>query len=341
MNKENFLRAQGWSGEPYSLIGEDWGPRRYFRVPLEGGGSAILMDSVPDDAPESAPGHKISDFIKMDAALRGVGLHAPEILAAIEKEGLLLLEDMGDTRFYDALEAGADPAGLYTLATDVLGRLRDTFPDNDLNLPLYKDSHVNEGRRRVVDWYMPCALKRENETGLAQSYLEVWNKIEAKLPPYPEGVVHIDYHVQNLMWLPEETGLNRCGILDFQGALWGPLAYDLVNLLEDIRRDVPEDIRAEMMARYTQNVKDKEAFQAWYRVLGTQFHCRVIGQVLKLALRSGKPEHLKNMERIQKHLREGLEHPLLKPLQDWFGAQGVDFNEVVELSDEFIGSDAF
>lgn len=344
MSRDSFLREQDCSEHSYSLIGEDWGPRRYFRIPLKANNrTAILMESVADNAPESMPGHKISDFLRIGRALRAAGLHAPEIMAAREEEGLVLLEDLGGVRFYDALERGEEAAPLYRLATDVLVHLRKYFLNNTLNLPLYKDSHIHEGRRRVVDWYLPMALKRKNPAGLVQEYLAVWTEIEQNLPSCPQGFVHGDYHAQNLMWLPQETGLNRCGILDFQGALWGPLPYDLVNLAEDIRRDVPEDIRDDMMARYTQGMdgQGREAFSLWYRVIGTQFHCRVIGQVLKLALKGGKTAPLKNLPGIQAYLRAGLEYPVLRPLKDWFGGQGVDFNEALDLSDKFVSPDAF
>lgn len=314
------------AGAPMA-IGEDWGTRRYFRVGA-GDRSFILMESVPDHLPFAAPGHKISDFIRIAAALRVAGLHAPEIIAADEREGYVLLEDMGDVSFYAAIEQSGDERGLYMLAADVLHHAGDVFTANSLGLPLYRDTHVHKGRRRVIDWYAPLVRGSVNPDGMAEEYLSVWDAIEKQLPPAREGFVHGDYHVQNLMWCDAGRDLTRCGILDFQGAMWGPLAYDLANLLGDIRRDVPDDIAADALARRTDGMDrdDKDAFSAWLGVLMMQFHCRVVGQVIRLATVSGKPAHLRHMPRIQRQINDGLKNPALAPLAAWFATEKITFD---------------
>ena len=54
----------------------------------------------------------------------------------------------------------------------------------------------------------------------------------------PAGLVLRDFHSPNLLWLPQREGAARVGIIDFQDALLGPVAYDLVSLLQDARVDV-------------------------------------------------------------------------------------------------------
>lgn len=314
------------TGAPHA-IGEDWATRRYFRV---GGadGSFILMESVPDHVVFAAPGHRIADFIRIAATLRVAGLHAPEIVAVDEREGYVLMEDMGDVSFYTAIENGEDQGALYTLATDALCRMGDAFTANTLKLPLYRDTHVHKGRRRVIDWYAPLVRGSMNPEGVVDDYLTVWDDIEKQLPPAQSGFVHGDYHVQNLMLCAGERDLGRCGILDFQGAMWGPLAYDLANLLGDIRRDVPKDMADAALARRTKNMTkdEKETFAAWLSVLMMQFHCRVAGQVIRLAAVSGKPAHLRHMPRIQNYMREGLKNPALAPLAAWFARENITFD---------------
>lgn len=323
--RRDFLaRSLADAGEPV-LMGEDWGTRRYYRVGAQGQ-TYILMESVPDHMPFAAPGHRIADFIRLSAALRDAGLHAPAIIAQDADEGYLLLEDMGDESFYGAAQShAADEASLYTLATDVLIHAA-THVSTD-GLPRYADTHVHKGRRRVIDWYAPVMRGRMNEDGLADDYLAVWDFIERDLPPCPEGFVHGDYHLQNLM-LCGGNGLWRCGILDFQGATRGPLPYDLANLLGDIRRDVSPTIAKAMMAHRTDGMDaaTRESFMAWYAVLKAQFHCRVVGQVIRLAVVQGKPKHLAHMPRLQRYMRDGLADPVLAPLRSWFDKNGIAFD---------------
>lgn len=322
--REAFLKEQGCDDGAITPIGEDWGTRRYFRVDARGQ-SFILMESVPDHMPFAAPGHRVADFIRLSSALNDAGLHAPAIIAADVAEGFVLMEDMGDQSFSNAMSAGGTEKHLYRLATDVLVHMaKMTKVDG---LPLYTASHVHKGRRRVIDWYAPVMRGQVNPDGWAEEYLSVWDDIEKSLPPCPQGFVHGDYHVQNLMLCPEEQGLRRCGILDFQGAMEGPLPYDLANLLGDIRRDVPHDIE-DAMINYRTSGMDAAArdnFMAWYVILKIQFHCRVIGQVIRLGT-MGKPAHLRHMPRLQRFVNEGLSQPLLAPLQRWFAEKGIIFD---------------
>jgi aminoglycoside/choline kinase family phosphotransferase len=186
-----------------------------------------------------------------------------------------------------------------------------------------------------------------NADGLAEEYLAVWDSIERGLPPAPTGFLHIDYHFENLMWLPEREGIQRGGVLDFQGAMVGPCAYDLANLLEDARVDVPQDLRAEMLNRFCAGMdrEQRDTFLAWYRVLATQFHCRVMGQFFRIAVKDGKKRYLAFLPRVAKYIEAGLRDPLLAPLRAWFDRQGVDFTSYSEpdlkRAKELIRSDAF
>jgi aminoglycoside/choline kinase family phosphotransferase len=338
--REEFRRdfVRDHVGEEFDLIpqGQDWASRRYLRVrtPDE---TFILMEAVPDHIPTATMGHKLSAFIKINEFLHRHGIHAPEIIAEDGYEGYVLLEDLGDTTVHAAMERGGDEMALYGAATDILISMRDKLgASNSLDLPRYEDSYINKGRQRIVDWYIPATRQAVNPDELLPSYLAAWDEITAQLPPPPIGFIHGDYHMQNLMLLPDGS----CGVLDFQDAMWGPQPYDLANLLENIRRDVPRGVYDAMLARYGGD----DTFRAWFRVMATQFHCRIIGQVLRLAVVSGKYELLQFMPRIQNYIREGLKDPVLKPLADWMKAERVDLtasNFDIEAIRPFIRPDAF
>lgn len=334
--RKAFLSAQGCDpDQPLSIIGEDMASRRYFRLDRNGQ-SVLLMEAVPDGDPMATLGHSISDYIRISQYLRSIGLRTPQVLAEdANKNGYLLIEDFGDTSFKKALEQGrASQEELYELATDVLILLRQKAHPGDIPLPGYYASHVHAGRRRVVDWTLPVMLGRDNPDGWVESYLAAWDDVERQLPPVPVGFLHIDYHLENLMWIDGATGLDRCGVLDFQGAMNGPLPYDLANLLEDPRPAsiVPPHIRTAMFNRYAQSMTkdERDAFAPWYRVMASQFHCRVIGQFIKLAT-LGKPRYLDMVPRVAEYLTEGLKDPVLAPVAQWFADRQIDFTALPDL----------
>lgn len=335
--RNDFVRTHV-KGE-FNLIpqGQDWASRRYFRVNASGK-TFILMEAVPDHIKTATMGHKLSSFIQIDELLRRHDIRAPEIIAQEEGEGFVLLEDFGDISVHKALDSGGDEASLYKAATDVLIAMRDHLPPcNDLNLPTYKDSYIRKGRQRIVDWYIPATRGEKNRDDLLGGYLAAWDAVAANLPSPPIGFIHGDYHPQNLMLLPDGT----CGVLDFQDAMWGPQPYDLANLLENIRRDVSADIHAAMLDHYGAD----DNFRAWFRVMATQFHCRIIGQVLRLAIVSGKDELLGYMPRIQNYIIRGLADPVLAPLAKWMRYEKVDLQAKDCFDPErvraFIRADAF
>mgnify|MGYP001196619186 CR=1 FL=1 len=344
--RDAFLRANGLAAAILTPVGEDCAFRRYFRL-HHNDRAMILMEAVPDNAEFVTPGHKLSDFIRIGTALRDTGVATPQVYAADAENGYVLLEDFGSTSFKQALEQDLAREDAYALATDVLTHMRQAVNAETLALPRYYDSHVHTALRRVIDWYLPAIRQQRNADGLAGEYLAVWQQIEDGLPPCPQGFLHIDFHFENLMWRPQRTGLAQCGVLDFQGAMIGPQPYDLANLLEDARVDVPLDIRMNMLARYTSGMDaaERDLFLRWYRILATQFHCRVIGQFIRLAVKDGKPRYLPMIPRLQNYIIEGLKDPILSPLREFFAAQSVSFTEAVDFEPSeiaaFIREDAF
>jgi aminoglycoside/choline kinase family phosphotransferase len=345
MNRSEFLsRSSGWTVQ--RPLTADGSSRRYSRVSNKAGRTAVLMESAPDSSPLSTPGHRIEDFVRIGRALRDCGLRAPEIYAAEPLSGFVLMEDFGDVTFHAALTSAAAPEPLYDLAARVLVHLRRHPPEID-DLPDYFASHVHTGRRRIVDWLLPLVRRAPNPDGLVEEYLDIWKNIERTLPPPEVGFVHVDFHVDNLMWIDGAHGTDRCGLLDFQGAIRGPPAYDAANLLGDMRVDVPACVHGPVLARLCEDLSPQEAdrFRLWRVVMGAQFHCRMAGQVIRLALVGNKPRYLDYLPHLLEMLRRDLEAPILGPLRAWLTKNGVDLDTpgAINLSNarDFIRPDAF
>lgn len=321
--KRNFLQEAGWSDAVEQSVGEDWSQRHIIRL-SKGGKTSILMHSLPDDDPRLTPGHKQGDYIRIAKYLSELGLSAPQLYESDPARGLLLVEDFGETSFH---ELGASPE-MYLAATDVLIHLYQNTAHPSIELPDYYQGHIHIGRRRVIDWYAPAIRGRMNEDGLVDQYLQVWDDIEKTLPPVPKRFLHIDFHPHNLMWLSDRAGVKRVGLIDFQGAMLGGAPYDLANLLRDARRIVPDDIQQQCLAKFSAALPSDEwdVFHAWYKVLAAQFHCRVIGQALRLAIKLDKTHLLGIMPVLQQQLEIDLKDPLLAPLATFFKENQIGFS---------------
>jgi N-acetylmuramate 1-kinase len=301
----HFLASEGFGTARRVALAGDASVRRYER--LKGGpGPAVLMDAPPGQI-------DLAPFLRVGNWLRGLGLSAPEVLAADATAGLALLEDLGDDLLNRVLIAGEDESALYAAAVDLLVRLqRATPPDG---LPPYDDAKLLAEASLLIEWYAPSL----GEPAKAE-YLAIWREVLPAARVGESCVVYVDYHADNLLWLPARAGLARIGLLDFQDARIGPPAYDLVSLLEDARRDVRHPLAETMIERYlaARPELDASAFRAAYAVLGTQRNAKILGLFTRLARRDGKGAYLDLLPRVLSYLRGDLRHPVLATLRAWF-----------------------
>ncbi len=307
-----FLTEAGWANVEPKPLAADASFRRYYRM-CRDGQSAVLMDAPP-------PHENVRAFHEVQRLLRDLGFSAPRAICVDESAGLMLLEDLGDRTFTRALAEGADEGALYRLAVDLLialhGRLK---PEQGEGLPPYDDARLLEEAVLLTDWYLP-ALGRTPVASARDAYLEAWRSVFPVARGVPETLVLRDYHVDNLMVLEGREGTDACGLLDFQDAVRGPLTYDLVSLLEDVRRDVSADLVAELRERYLAGMPslDRAAFEASYEVLGAQRNAKIIGIFTRLCRRDGKPQYLRHIPRTWRLLEAELAHPALAPVKAWF-----------------------
>lgn len=300
----HFLNELGWGdGEILPLAG-DASFRRYFRVQAPGR-SAILMDAPP---PHEDP----RPFIQVARWLTDRGFAAPHIYGEELTTGLVLIQDFGDARLRETADAAPESElRLYEAAIDVLVRLRE-HEAADVG-PYDRDVYQREAAL-LTDWYCPAVGLDVDVPGYAAAWDAVLGPVARDGAPV---TVLRDYHAENLMLI---EGSETLGLLDFQDALAGHPAYDLVSLLQDARRDVHPDLEAALLDRYRRITGADQAFFDAYHVLGAQRNAKIIGIFTRLWKRDGKPRYPGLCPRVWGYLERDLKHPALAPVAAWFDA---------------------
>jgi aminoglycoside/choline kinase family phosphotransferase len=305
---EAFLASSGWGEARMALLAGDASNRRYLRLsaPSTGAG-AVLMDAPPDR------GEDVTPFIRIAEHLAALGLSAPRILARDTEAGLLLLEDLGDDLFARVLERAPELENrLYSAAVDLLTELHDHPPP--AGLAHYDPALMTELSALAHDWYRR-GVKRRADPATRSGFCRLFEPVLAEIAA-EDVLVQRDYHAENLLWLPERAGPARVGLLDFQDAMAGHRAYDLVSLLQDARRDVSAATEEAMIARYvTASGVSDTTFRTAYCILGAQRNLRILGVFARLCLRDGKARYVDLIPRVWGHLQRDLAHPSLAPLR--------------------------
>ena len=307
---QDFLFKSDWDQANRQSIASDASGRTYERLTLNSR-NAILMN-----APYSA-GEDVKPFIAVTHMLKKLNLSAPIIYNKDIKNGFLLLEDLGDSLFSLLCEKSPKIEDeIYNSAINLLLHIhKNPAPENllkyDINI-LIKESNL------LTDWYLPNAIGNPLSETLKKEFQNILSKTFSKIPSNNPVLVMRDYHAENLIWLPKRSGINRVGLLDYQDALAGHPAYDLVSLLEDARRDTSSDLQTNMINKYISNSDlNREEFLMAYNLLGAQRNIKIIGIFSRLSLRDKKSNYINLIPRVWNHLMNNLNHEACSDLKQW------------------------
>ncbi len=299
-----FLKDAGWGNARIEPVAGDASFRRYFRV-FHDSRQAILMDAPP-------PYEDPKPFITIAKHLKAQKFAAPEIFAEDLVQGLVLLEDFGDHRMREHLDACPnDEDRIYRQTIDLI---RDLHQQPAAPVAKYdQDAYLREVNL-LTEWYCPAQSIPIDANAFEQAWTEVLDPI--LVSQQPEVTVLRDYHAENIMLLPDGT----LGLLDFQDALTGHKAYDVVSMLQDARRDVSDQLEEAMLTYYLADQSSEAAseFRSHYAILGAQRNTKIIGIFTRLFVRDGKERYLDFLPRMWRLLEKDLRHPDLKPVADWF-----------------------
>jgi aminoglycoside/choline kinase family phosphotransferase len=281
----------------------DAGFRSYWRTLGHADGSVIVMDSPPDK-------EDVRPWLRIRDLLEGGGVRVPRVLARDVDAGLLLLEDLGARTCLQVIDAGNADA-LFDAALDQLLRLQAIAPPADL--PAYDEALLARELRLFDEWFLGRHLGLALDCDALETLDAVYRRLVDAALAQPRVLVHRDFMPRNLMPVDDTPAHCRLAVLDFQDAVRGPLAYDVLSLFKDAFLSWPEDRVTGWVARYHARaaqaglpVPGLAQFRRDVDWIGVQRHLKVIGIFARLDHRDGKPKYLQDVPRFFAYLAEVL-----------------------------------
>ena len=268
--------------------------RSYWRA-SDGARTWIIMDAPPEL-------EDVRPWLDIGSRLRAAGLHAPEVIASDLSQGFVLMEDLGTRAYLPELNE-ASASVLYADALDALLVMQAQVSASDL--PVFDATRTIPEMELLGAWFLErhlgCSLSCGDWDVVEAAFRLLANSAEEQ----PRTFMHRDYHSRNLL----VTGSNSPGIIDFQGAMFGPVAYDLASLLRDCYITWPIERVDAWVEAYRERLAsagivhvDGAHFRRWFDLIGVQRHIKVLGIFCRLYYRDGKAAYLADLPRVLEYV---------------------------------------
>jgi hypothetical protein len=346
----DFLDAAGYQGAQRRFLLGDASARVYETIRSVDGKITLLMNAprreigpiIRDGKRYAEIAHSAEDiipFIALDLFLGERGFRVPAIYAEDQDSGLALIEHLGDDRVLDG--EGRPIAARWEAAIDCLVALHGQDIPSRVPVPGGGDHeipHFDPGAMMVevelfVDWYFPFRHGHPASPDDRVSFQAGWNAMIDHLASADSGFVLRDFHSPNILWQTQAAGIRKIGLIDFQDAMIGPVAYDVASLVQDARSTIEPDFAEHLVARYEagRGAADHNFNQTGFRqalaIMQAQRATKILGIFVRLRERDGKPGYMRHLPRIETYLRRALKHPVLHPLHECYTKAGIALNE--------------
>ena len=280
--------------------------RQYFRVTNTQDNKTYIVMDAPPEKEDCRPFLLVTDLI------RSTGVNAPEIIAVDNKQGFLLLDDLGNRPYLDHLNDETADA-LYLDAIDALLKMQTI----DGMLPAYDEALLRTEMGLFETWYLNRHLNIELNPSQKDALDSIFNLLIENASEQPQVFVHRDYHSRNLMI----TDTNNPGVIDYQDAVIGPITYDLASLFKDCYIEWPREKVEHWLDMYLARLTpthfiEKETMLRWFDLMAVQRHLKVLGIFSRLNYRDDKAQYLNDLPLTLKYILDSCErYDELNPLK--------------------------
>lgn len=304
--KQTFLKHAGFAAADITDIPSDVSPRHYARLTKDEK-TYILMDSPLSENP--------AQFVTVDLFLQKMGVRVPYLFAYDLENGFVIEEDFGDDTLTKVLQRDVPAFAVYEKAIKALTDLQSHPIPVECPLPLYSEDMILNEALHLPDWYIQFAGGGRVSAGARADFIDIWKALIPHLMNVPLRVMLFDCHVDNLMVLKDGS----IGFLDFQDAKIGPVTYDLLSLLEDIRLEVPVPLQKQLFDLYfsLRPSFKTDAFFLSYDIGACLRHTRVLGTFTKFYLEWGREKCLNYYDVLWRLLEARLNRPELADYKAW------------------------
>ena len=304
-----FLESNQIKQKEIKAITSDASFRRYFRV-----ADKILMDADPTLVDD------LDAFINVDNILINMNLNAPKIYSIDKENGFLLLEDLGDALFSKVLNINNEE-NLYKKAIDILvhlhGRNINQSSKNNL-IENYSDEKLLAECELFIEWYIKSYLNINISENQINEFKQIFSKIIISLNFTYDTLVLRDFHVDNLVLHQSKFGLQQVGLLDFQDAVLGSSSYDLISLIEDVRRPISIELRTSLINYFIELTGyDPEQLDNEMAFFSVQRNLKILGIFCRLKIRDQKPKYMKFNDNAWQFINNNLKNPIMIDIYKW------------------------
>lgn len=290
---ENILKMKNISYEDIKFLAGDASNRKYFIIKTQNIDRVLMYDNNPES---------LKKFVKISSLL-SKKVTVPKIFLKLKENNILIIENFGAKKFSNIVNKN-NQNYLYLLATDALIHVhKQKF---NYNLDSYDENKFTNESNLFFEWFL-----QEDSSLIDKSKQDFNNEFKSfinLLKNIPKVFIHRDYHVDNLFFIDNKNEHFRCGWIDYQDALVGPCAYDLVSLTQDARIDVDANVERKIIKYYLDSFSniDPAQFEICYKIIAIQRHLKVLGIFKRLAVRDNKKNYLVHIPRVIKMLKKNL-----------------------------------
>ena len=291
----SWLDENKFDKDSLVTLSEDASFRQYYRV-TKNNKSFAVMDCPPEK-------ENLASFLMITDKLQKAKLNVPKIFESDEKNGFLVMTDLGDDLYARKLNNET----VYCLYTDALEAIVKMQTKTDCSNLKNFDSLFEEENNLFIEWFLKKHLGIILDESSVQEIITEFNKINSIIQNIPKAFVHRDYHSRNLL----VTDINNPGIIDYQDAVVGPVTYDLVSLLKDCYVTWNDGLIEDMMESFftrmkSSNINNISDFRYWFEITGLQRHIKAVGIFSRLNYRDGKNNYLNDIPRTYKYMQRVL-----------------------------------